>query len=116
MSYLILKDLEKKYTPKGDMIVKKINLSIQQGEFLVLLGPSGCGKTTTLRMISGLEQVTGGDILLDGKSIVHLQPKDRGVSMIFQSYAVWPHMTVYDNIAYALKLRKMKKEEIKRFL
>lgn len=116
MSYLILKDLEKKYTPKGDMIVKKINLSIQQGEFLVLLGPSGCGKTTTLRMISGLEQVTGGDILLDGKSIVHLQPKDRGVSMIFQSYAVWPHMTVYDNIAYALKLRKMKKEEIKRIV
>ena len=74
MSYLILKDLEKKYTPKGDMIVKKINLSIQQGEFLVLLGPSGCGKTTTLRMISGLEQVTGGDILLDGKSHSHPPP------------------------------------------
>lgn len=116
MSYLILKDLEKKYSSKGEMIVKKINLSIQKGEFLVLLGPSGCGKTTTLRMISGLEQVTGGDILLDGKSIIHLQPKDRGVSMIFQNYAVWPHMTVYDNIAYALKLRKMKKEEIKQIV
>lgn len=116
MSYLVLKDLEKKYTKKGEMIVKKINLEIYQGEFLVLLGPSGCGKTTTMRMISGLEEVTGGDILLEGKSIVDLAPRDRGVSMIFQNYAVWPHMTVYDNIAYALKLRKMKKPEIEKIV
>lgn len=116
MSYLVLKDLEKKYSPKGELVVKKINLSINQGEFLVLLGPSGCGKTTTMRMISGLESVTGGDILLDGKSIIGLEPRNRGISMIFQNYAVWPHMTVYDNIAYALKLRKMKKEEIKKIV
>ena len=65
-----------------------------------MLGPSGCGKTTAIRMISGLEEVSGGDILVEGKSILKLKPKDRGVSMIFQSYAIWPHMTVFDNIAY----------------
>ena len=79
---------------------------------MVLLGPSGCGKTTTMRMIAGLEEVTAGDILLEGESIKELAPKDRHVSMVFQSYAVWPHMTVYQNIAYALKLKRMSKQDI----
>jgi multiple sugar transport system ATP-binding protein len=90
-----------------------MNLSVEKGEFIVFLGPSGCGKTTTIRMISGLEDVTGGDILIDGESVLARKPKDRGVSMIFQSYAIWPHMTVFDNIAYPLKLQRVKREEIK---
>jgi multiple sugar transport system ATP-binding protein len=89
-----------------------MNLSVNQGEFLVFLGPSGCGKTTTIRMISGLEDISGGDILVEGKSIVKLTPRERGVSMIFQSYAVWPHMTVYENIAYPLRLKHVPKNEI----
>ncbi len=112
MSYLEIRDLQKRYTKNGPLIVDHINVSIEKGEFIVFLGPSGCGKTTTIRMISGLEEVTGGDILVDGQSIIHKLPRDRGVSMIFQSYAIWPHMTVYDNIAYPLKLQKVPKKEI----
>ena len=114
MSYLEIKNLQKKYTQNGPMIVNNMNLSINKGEFIVFLGPSGCGKTTTIRMIAGLEEVTAGDILIDGESIIEKKPRDRGVSMIFQSYAVWTHMTVYDNIAYPLKLRKIPKDEIVR--
>jgi multiple sugar transport system ATP-binding protein len=113
MSYLELRDLQKRYSKDGPMIVNHMNLSVEQGEFIVFLGPSGCGKTTTIRMISGLEDVTGGDILIDGESVLTRKPKDRGVSMIFQSYAIWPHMTVFDNIAYPLKLQRVKREEIK---
>jgi multiple sugar transport system ATP-binding protein len=117
MSYLELRDLQKRYTPKGPLIVDNMNLSIEKGEFVVFLGPSGCGKTTTIRMISGLEEVSGGDILIEGESILRKKPKDRGVSMIFQSYAVWPHMTVFENIAYPLKLQRaprLSREEIKK--
>lgn len=113
MTFLELKNLTKKYQKKV-LAVDKLNLNIEKGEFLVLLGPSGCGKTTIMRMIAGLEEVTEGDVVLEGKSIKDLPPKDRGVSMIFQSYAVWPHMTVYENIAYPLKLRKVSKSEIER--
>jgi len=112
MEFLELKNLTKIYQ-KDIIAIDNINLKIHDGEFLVLLGPSGCGKTTTMRMIAGLEEVTKGDILLEGKRINDLRPKDRGVSMIFQSYAIWPHMTVFENIAYALKLRKMDKAVIK---
>ena len=91
-----------------------MNLSIEKGEFIVFLGPSGCGKTTTIRMISGLEDISGGEILIDGEDVIGKKPKDRGVSMIFQSYAIWPHMTVFDNIAYPLKLQKVPKDEIKK--
>jgi multiple sugar transport system ATP-binding protein len=112
MSYLELRNLQKRYSPRGPLIVDGLNLEVEKGEFIVFLGPSGCGKTTTIRMISGLEDVSGGDILVEGKSILSLKPKDRGVSMIFQSYAVWPHMTVFDNIAYPLKLQKLKRAEI----
>lgn len=111
MEFLKLTNLTKVFL-KTIEAVKDMNLTIDKGEFMVLLGPSGCGKTTTMRMIAGLEDVTQGDILLEGESIKNLAPKDRGVSMIFQSYAVWPHMTVYQNIAYALKLKRMPKKEI----
>ena len=114
MSYLEIKNLQKRYTKNGPLIVNNMNLSVEKGEFIVFLGPSGCGKTTTIRMISGLEEVSGGDILIDGESIIDKLPRERGVSMIFQSYAIWPHMTVYDNIAYPLKLKKMDKAEIDR--
>lgn len=112
MSYLEIKELDKRYTAKGPLIVDKMNLSIEQGEFIVFLGPSGCGKTTTIRMIAGLEEVTGGDISIEGQSILDKLPKDRGVSMIFQSYAIWPHFTVFENIAYPLKMQKIGKNEI----
>lgn len=111
MSYLKLKGVRKIYG-KDIEAVKHFDLEIEQGEFVVFLGPSGCGKSTTMRMIAGLEKVTEGDILLDGESIIDFEPKDRGISMIFQSYAVWPHMSVYNNVAYALKLQKKSKEEI----
>ena len=110
MDYLKLENLSKVFQGKI-VAVDQMNLVIEKGEFLVLLGPSGCGKTTTMRMIAGLENVTKGDILLEGESIKDLPPKDRNVSMIFQSYAVWPHMTVKQNIEYPLKLKKLPKEE-----
>ena len=114
MSYLVLKDLDKQFPGTKGKVLDKMNLTIEKGEFIVFLGPSGCGKTTTIRLISGLEELTGGEILIEGEPIMHLPPKDRGVSMIFQSYAIWPHMTVFNNIAYPLKLRKMPKPEIKK--
>ena len=115
MAYLTFKHVRKVYNKKVEA-VKDFNLDIHQGEFIAFLGPSGCGKTTTLRMIAGLETVTSGDIVLEDKSIIGLEPKDRGISMIFQSYAVWPHMSVYDNVAYALRLQKKPKEEIERIV
>lgn len=93
--------------------VKGIDLDIQDGEFMVLVGPSGCGKSTTLRMIAGLEQISGGSIEIGGKVVNHLEPKDRGIAMVFQNYALYPHMTVFDNMAFGLKLAKKKKEEIR---
>lgn len=111
MAYLKLENLKKIY-PNKFVALKGVDFQIEKGEFIVLLGPSGCGKTTILRMIAGLEKVTEGQIVLDGRRINELEPKDRNISMIFQSYAVWPHMTVYENIAYPLKLRKCSKAEI----
>lgn len=92
--------------------VKEFNLEVKEREFLVLLGPSGCGKTTAMRMVAGLEEVTTGEIFIGDREITELPPRKRNVSMIFQNYAVWPHMTVYDNIAFALKLKNMDKDEI----
>lgn len=96
--------------------VNDFSLHVRDGEFLVLLGPSGCGKTTAMRMVAGLEEVTEGTILIDDEDITDLPPRRRNVSMVFQNYAVWPHMTVYDNIAYALKLRRMPKNEMDRIV
>ena len=111
MATLELKNLTKRFGKKV-VAVDNISLEVEDGEFLVLLGPSGCGKTTTMRMVAGLEEVTAGEIILGGRDITDLPPRRRNVSMIFQNYAVWPHMTVYDNIAYALKLKHKPKDEI----
>ena len=97
---------------KNVIAVNDLSLEVQEGEFLVLLGPSGCGKTTAMRMVAGLEEVTFGQIFIDGKDVTDLPPRSRNVSMIFQNYAVWPHMTVFENIAYALRLKRMDKDTI----
>ena len=99
-------------TDKGIVAVNDFNLEIQDKEFIVLVGPSGCGKSTTLRMVAGLEEITEGELYIDDKLVNDLPPKDRDIAMVFQNYALYPHMTVYDNLAFALKLKKMPKAEI----
>ena len=94
--------------------VSDLNLDIQDEEFLVLVGPSGCGKTTSLRMIAGLEDISEGDLKIGDRVVNDVPPKDRDVAMVFQSYALYPHMTVRDNLAFGLKLRKTPKDEIER--
>ena len=104
MSYLELKGVEKYY---GDFhAIKGINLNIQKGEFIVFVGPSGCGKSTLLRMIAGLEDINGGDLVLDGKNITDTLPSKRDLAMVFQSYALYPHMTVEENMSFALRIQK----------
>jgi multiple sugar transport system ATP-binding protein len=93
--------------------VKNANITVQDKEFVVLVGPSGCGKTTTLRMVAGLEDITSGELRIDCKLVNDVPPKDRDIAMVFQNYALYPHMTVYDNMAFGLKIRKFPKEEIK---
>jgi len=113
MAKLKLQNLQKKYRP--DVIpVQDISLEIDDGEFLTLLGPSGCGKSTLLRLIAGLESPTQGEVLLSGENVNQIAPGDRNMAMVFQSYALYPHMTAADNIATALKLRKMPPDEIMR--
>ena len=99
-------------TDEGVVAVQEFNLDIADKEFIVLVGPSGCGKSTTLRMIAGLEEISGGELYIGDKLVNDVAPKDRDIAMVFQNYALYPHMTVYDNIAFALKLRKLPKEEI----
>ena len=99
-------------TEKGVIAVQQFNLDVADKEFIVLVGPSGCGKSTTLRMVAGLEEISEGELLIDGKLMNDVEPKDRDIAMVFQSYALYPHMTVYENMAFPLKLRKMSKEEI----
>jgi multiple sugar transport system ATP-binding protein len=107
----MLKDVTKVYS--GDVVaVKDATLEIADKEFVVLVGPSGCGKSTTLRMIAGLEEVTSGDIYIDGERVNDVPPKNRDIAMVFQNYALYPHMTVYNNMAFGLKLRKYNKSEI----
>lgn len=110
MGELVLKDLGKKF---GDVTaVMDVNLTIHDGEFVVLLGPSGCGKTTTLRLIAGLEEATSGDMYLDRERLNDVLPRDRDIAMVFQNYALYPHMTVYKNMAFGLKFRRFTKREI----
>ena len=101
-------------TDKGVVAVQQFNLDIADKEFIVLVGPSGCGKSTTLRMVAGLEEITDGELYIDDKLMNDVAPKDRDIAMVFQNYALYPHMTVYDNMAFALKLRKTPKDEIHR--
>ncbi len=111
MSEVIIKGLKKVYEG-GVTAVHDVNLDIADKEFIVLVGPSGCGKSTTLRMVAGLEDITDGELYIDGKLCNNVEPKDRDIAMVFQSYALYPHMTVYDNMAFALKLKKVPKPEI----
>lgn len=101
------------YEGNTNYSVTDFNLEIAEKEFIVFVGPSGCGKSTTLRMIAGLEDITGGELYIDGVLVNDLPPKDRGIAMVFQSYALYPHMTVFDNMAFGLKIQKLPKEEIK---
>ncbi|NLQ16990.1 sn-glycerol-3-phosphate ABC transporter ATP-binding protein UgpC [Marinomonas sp. M1K-6] len=111
MASVEFKHIEKVY-PGNVHTVKDFNLTINDGEFIVFLGPSGCGKSTTLRMLAGLEDISGGEILINNKVVNELEPIERDIAMVFQSYALYPHMTVYQNIAFALKLAGLKKEQI----
>ncbi len=112
MAKVTLKGVDKVY-PGGIKAVDNFNLEIQDGEFMVLVGPSGCGKSTTLRMIAGLEEISGGEIAIGGRVVNDVPPKDRDIAMVFQNYALYPHMTVYENMAFGLKLRKFPKTEIR---
>lgn len=103
MAQLILKDINKIY-PNGFHAVHNFNLEIKDGEFIVFVGPSGCGKSTTLRMIAGLEDISKGEMFIDGKLANHKSPRDRGIAMVFQSYALYPHLSVYENLAFGLTL------------
>ena len=111
MSSVSLKNICKKY-PNGFEAVKDFNLEIADQEFIIFVGPSGCGKSTTLRMVAGLEDISSGDLIIDGRRVNDVEPKDRDIAMVFQNYALYPHMTVYDNIAFGLKMRKVPKDEI----
>ncbi len=111
MSQVLLKGLKKVYDG-GVTAVHDVNLSIKDKEFIVLVGPSGCGKSTTLRMVAGLEDISDGELYIDGKQCNNVAPKDRDIAMVFQSYALYPHMTVYENMAFALKLKMVPKDEI----
>jgi multiple sugar transport system ATP-binding protein len=113
MATVELKSVSKVYD--GDVqAVKEADITIQDKEFVVLVGPSGCGKTTTLRMVAGLEEITSGELFIDGKIVNDVPPKDRDIAMVFQNYALYPHMSVYDNMAFGLRIRKFDKEEIQR--
>ena len=101
-----------KIYPNGTRALEDVNIEINDGEFVVLVGPSGCGKTTLLRMVAGLEDITEGEIFIGDKIVNEVAPKDRDIAMVFQNYALYPHMSVYDNMAFSLKLRKLPKEEI----
>ena len=111
MSEVVMKGLKKVYDNKVTA-VHDVNLEIKDKEFIVLVGPSGCGKSTTLRMVAGLEEISDGELYIDGKLVNDVAPKDRDIAMVFQNYALYPHKTVYDNLAFALKLRKEPKDVI----
>src|SRR6202790_3264249 len=111
MAGVVLDDLTKRYDG-GALAVDKLNLDIQDGEFVCLVGPSGCGKTTALRMIAGLEEITSGEVRIGDRVVNDLPPRDRDIAMVFQSYALYPHMSVYDNMAFGLQLRKTPKDQI----
>ena len=107
MAYIEFKNINKFYG--NNHVLKNINLKIEKGEFVTLLGPSGCGKSTLLRSLAGLEEVTDGNIILDGEDITKKEPKDRNIGMVFQQYSLFPNMTVEKNLAFGLKLKKLKK-------
>ncbi|MBV5345931.1 MAG: ABC transporter ATP-binding protein, partial [Rhodoferax sp.] len=109
MSFLTLTDVSKFYGP--NCVVANMNLSVEKGEFVTLLGPSGCGKTTTLQMIAGFTEVSQGSITLDGRDITSTPPNSRGLGIVFQSYALFPHMTVFENVSFGLEMRRLDKAQ-----
>ena len=111
MADIVLDNVTKRY-PDGFEAVKNMSLDIQDGEFMILVGPSGCGKSTALRMIAGLEDITEGELRIGDRVVNHVAPRDRDIAMVFQSYALYPHLSVFDNIAFGLRLRKETKTEI----
>ena len=113
MAQIVLDHVDKVYAG-GVKALDDLNLEVREGEFMVLVGPSGCGKSTALRSIAGLEEITGGTILIGGRVVNDLPPKDRDIAMVFQNYALYPHMTVEENLAFGLRLRHTPKEEIRR--
>src|SRR6476661_1183370 len=113
MAEIVLDKVVKRY-PDGALAVDNFNLEIADGEFIILVGPSGCGKSTTLNMVAGLEDITAGKLLIDGEVVNDRAPKDRDIAMVFQNYALYPHMTVGENMGFALKLRKVPQDEIDR--
>ncbi len=112
MATLSLRNVKKTY-PGDIAVIHGIDMEVADGEFIVIVGPSGCGKSTLMRMVAGLESITSGEISIDGKVVNKLEPAERDIAMVFQNYALYPHMTVYENMAYALKIRKLSKAEIK---
>jgi len=111
MAGVSLRDVRKSYTPELQ-VIHGVSMEIKDGEFIVILGPSGCGKSTLLRMVAGLETITAGEIAIGDRVVNNLEPKDRDIAMVFQNYALYPHMSVYDNMAYGLRIRGLSKEEI----
>ncbi|HEX2648918.1 MAG TPA: ATP-binding cassette domain-containing protein, partial [Burkholderiales bacterium] len=111
MAAVQLKDVRKSYTADVQ-VIHGVSMDIKDGEFIVILGPSGCGKSTLLRMVAGLETITGGEILIGDRVVNNLEPKDRDIAMVFQNYALYPHMSVYDNMAFSLKLRRERLQRI----
>src|SRR6476469_9133862 len=115
MSGIALRNVIKRYG-KGKQelqVIHGVDAEIGAGEFVVIVGPSGCGKSTLLRMVAGLEEITGGELAIGDRVVNELEPADRDIAMVFQNYALYPHMSVFDNMAYGLKIRKMPKEEIR---
>ena len=113
MAGLKLQAVSKSWDGKTQ-VIQPLTLDVADGEFIVMVGPSGCGKSTLLRMVAGLERVTSGDIWIDRKRVTEMEPKDRGIAMVFQNYALYPHMTVRENLAFGLKLSKLPKAQIDR--
>src|SRR5687767_15459214 len=112
MAAVSLKDVRKSYTAELE-VIHGVNMEIKDGEFIVILGPSGCGKSTLLRMVAGLETITAGEIAIGDRVVNNLEPKDRDIAMVFQNYALYPHMSVYENMAYGLRIRKVKKPVVR---
>ena len=115
MASISLRNIIKRYGhgPKANQVIHGVNAEIKDGEFVVIVGPSGCGKSTLLRMVAGLEEISGGDIAIGGRVVNNLEPAERDIAMVFQNYALYPHMSVFDNMAYGLKIAKVPKDEIK---
>src|SRR5690606_22551801 len=112
MATLSFRNIKKTY-PGDVAVIHGLDMDVQDGEFIVIVGPSGCGKSTLMRMVAGLESITEGEVLIDGKVVNALEPAERDIAMVFQNYALYPHMSVYDNMAYGLKIRKLSKADIR---